>query len=112
MQPPAAGVPSMPEVAADMPTNHASERTAILAVLSEIFRSVLDDPDIEVTMETTCDDLPCWDPMNHITIVVEAEYRFDIQFRTAEIEDLTRVSELVRLIETKRAVAHVHALPG
>ena len=95
-----------------MPTIHAAERPAILAALSDIFRSVLEDPDIEVTMETTSDDLPCWDSMNHISIVVEAEYRFDIQFRTAEIEDLTRISELVRLIETKRAVAHVHGLIG
>jgi acyl carrier protein len=94
-----------PEIAADMPKNHAADRTAILAALTDIFRSVFEDSDLELTIETTSDDLPCWDSMNHIAIVVEAEYRFDIQFRTAEIEDLTRVSELVRLIETKRAVA-------
>jgi acyl carrier protein len=88
-----------------MPNNRAADRTAILAVLTDIFRSVFEDADLELTMETTSDDLQCWDSMNHIAIVVEAEYRFDIQFQTAEIEDLTRVSELVRLIETKRLVA-------
>jgi acyl carrier protein len=88
-----------------MSENHATDRTAILAALADIFRSVFEDSDLELTMETTSDDLPCWDSMNQIAIVVEAEYRFDIQFRTAEIADLTRVSELVRLIETKRAVA-------
>jgi acyl carrier protein len=88
-----------------MPKNHAADRTAILAALTDIFRSVFEDAELELTMETTSDDLPCWDSMNHIAIVVEAEYRFDIQFQTVEIEDLTRVSDLVRLIETKRAVA-------
>jgi acyl carrier protein len=88
-----------------MPNNRAADRTAILAALTDIFRSVFEDADLELAMETTSDDLPCWDSMNHIAIVVEAEYRFDIQFQTAEIDDLTHVSELVRLIETKRAVA-------
>jgi acyl carrier protein len=91
-----------------MRTDHAAERATILAGLIDIFRTVLEDPDLELTMETTSDDLPCWDSINHIAIVVEAECRFDIEFRTVEIEDLTRVRELVRLIETKRAVAHGH----
>jgi acyl carrier protein len=93
-----------------MPTNHAAGRMAILVTLTDIFRSVLDDPDIEVTMETTYGDLPCCDSMNHITIVVEAVHRLDIEFRTDEIEDLTSISGLFRLIETKRPVAHVHSL--
>ena len=88
-----------------MPNNCAADRTAILAALTDIFRFAFEDPDLELTMETTSDDLPRWDSMNHIAVVVEAEYRFDIQFQTVEIEDLTCVSDLVRLIETKRAVA-------
>ena len=54
-------------------------------------------------MEMPLDDLPCWDSMNQIAIVVEANSCFDIQFRTAEIADLTRVSELVRLINNHEA---------
>ena len=40
--------------------------------------------------------------MAHIALVVEAECRFGITFRTAEIEALRRVGDLVRLIEAKR----------
>ncbi len=43
--------------------------------------------------------------MNHIALVVEAECRFDIQFQTAEIEELTSVRDLVRMIQAKRAQA-------
>ena len=53
----------------------------------------------------TSDDLPAWDSMNHITVVVEAECRFDIQFQPAEIEQLTTVRDLVRMIQAKRAQA-------
>jgi acyl carrier protein len=51
--------------------------------------------------------VPCWDSMNHIALVVEAECRFGIEFRTSEIEDLKSISELVRAIETK--LTRVHA---
>jgi acyl carrier protein len=93
-----------PEVAADMSTNHEAERAAILAELTDIFRSVSEDPGVELTLETTSDDLPCWDSMNHIAIMVEAECRFDIQFQTAEIEDLKSIGELVQMIQAKRSV--------
>jgi acyl carrier protein len=84
-----------------MPAKH----DAILAEVVDIFRTVFEDPTLELTPETTSDDLPSWDSMNHITIVVEAECRFDIQFRTAEIEQLKSVGELVQVIEAKCALA-------
>ena len=87
-----------------MATNHAAEQAATLAAVTEIFRSVFEDPTLELTLDMTPDDLPCWDSMNHITVVVEAECRFDIQFQTAEIEELRSVGGMVRQIQTKRAL--------
>jgi acyl carrier protein len=40
--------------------------------------------------------------MNHITIVVEAERRFGIKVRTAEIERLRNVGDFMTLIAAKR----------
>jgi acyl carrier protein len=90
-----------------MPTSRAIDQVAILVELTDIFRSVLGDPCLELSLATTSDDLPGWDSLSHITLVVEAECRFDIEFRTAEIEELTSVSELVRMIQAKLAVVHV-----
>jgi hypothetical protein len=39
-----------------MPINHHADGTAVPAELAEIFRSVLRDPDIELTLQTTSDD--------------------------------------------------------
>jgi acyl carrier protein len=90
-----------------MSTDHTIDRAAILAEVTDIFRSVLQDLRIELTPGMTSDDLPAWDSMNHIALVVEAECRFDIQFQTAEIEDVTSVGDLVRMIQGK--LARVHA---
>ncbi len=76
----------------------------ILAELTEIFRTVLDDDGLVLTPETTAADVPAWDSMNHITIVVEAERHFGIKVRTAEIEALRNVGDFVTLIAAKRGV--------
>ena len=43
-----------------MPKILAADRSEILMGLTDIFRSVFEDPDLELTLETTSDDLPCW----------------------------------------------------
>ncbi len=74
----------------------------VMAGVTEIFRSVFNDPDLELTPRSTADEIPAWDSMTHITLIVEAECRFGVLFQAAEIESLHSVGELVRAIEAKR----------
>ena len=74
---------------------------AILAEVTAIARSVFEDPSLELTPETTSDDVPRWDSLAHIALVVEAECHFDVQFQVAEIEEVKNVGELLRLIQAK-----------
>jgi acyl carrier protein len=62
---------------------------------------VFEDPSLEVTLQTSSDDVPRWDSLRHIALIVEAECRFDIRFHSNEIEELKSVGELVRLIQAK-----------
>ena len=80
-------------------------RDTILAEVADVARQVFEDPTLELTMDTTSDDVPRWDSMSHITLVVEFESRFDVRFETMAIEELRSVGELVRLIEQKLALA-------
>lgn len=73
----------------------------ILASLTRILREAFEDPSFLATMETTAEDVPAWDSMSHITIVVEVERRFGVKFRTAEIEELHDVGDFVRLIAAR-----------
>ena len=75
----------------------------ILSDLTAILREVLDDPALVLTAATSAADIPGWDSMAHIALVVEVECRFGIQFQAAEIEALRQVGDLVALIEAKRA---------
>ena len=80
-------------------------RDTILAEVADVARQVFEDPALELTLDTSSDDVPRWDSMSHITLVVECECRFDIRFETMAIEELRSGGELVRLIEQKLALA-------
>ncbi|TLU70598.1 acyl carrier protein [Lichenicoccus roseus] len=69
--------------------------------LTAIFRDVFDDDSIVLRDDMTADDIPEWDSMSHVTLVVATEQTFGIKFRTAEIEEMHDVGDFVRLIGAK-----------
>ena len=77
----------------------------VLAQITDIFRDLLGDPTLELSASSSPDDLPGWDSMTHIALVVEAECRFGVQFHTAEIEQLRTVGDLLRCVEMKQTRA-------
>lgn len=77
------------------------DEAAIYSRLTDIFQQVLQDDTIVLTPETTAEDVPGWDSMNHVFLVVEVERRFGIKFQTADMEDLKNVGEFAALISRK-----------
>ncbi len=73
--------------------------------LVETIRAMLDNYETPITLETQAAEVPQWDSINHINIVVAVESVFKIKFRTAEIERLRNVGDFVELIEQKLAQA-------
>jgi len=75
----------------------------VLSKISTIIRDVLDEPSLDITLQTTAADVEKWDSFNHINITVAIEMAFGIKFKTAEVEELRNVGELVALTEKKLA---------
>jgi len=76
---------------------------AVFSEVASIIRNVLDAPSLELTPQTTASDVELWDSFNHLNIVVAIEMTFGVKFKTAEIEELRNVGELVALVENKVA---------
>ncbi len=76
-----------------------------LTEITAILRYILRDTDIEPTPRTRFEDLAAWDSMDLVSVVVEAECRFDIQFEVAEIDRLVTVGDLAGMIAAKQALA-------
>ncbi len=77
--------------------------TEILNALNPVFRDVFDDDNIILTANTTAEDIEGWDSQAHVNLIVAAEVRFGVRFRTAELESLHDVGQFVQLIHTKLA---------
>jgi acyl carrier protein len=77
--------------------------TAILARLTGILRDVLEDPDVELGMQTTRPEVPRWDSFAYITFIVGVETEFGIRFPLADVESFQTVGDIVNAIETLRA---------
>jgi len=75
----------------------------LYATLADVMCDVFDRDDIVIGPETTAQDVPGWDSQAHITLIVAAEQRFGIRFRTAEFESLRNVGDFVNLIDAKLA---------
>jgi acyl carrier protein len=76
-----------------------------LTEITTILRDVLGDRALDPTPITRFGDLFGWDSMDLVTVVVEVECRFDIQFDVREIEGLSTIGDLVGMIAMKRALA-------
>ncbi len=71
------------------------------SLLQEIFRDVFDDEELEITEETTAEDIEGWDSLTHIQIIVGIEKKFEIKFSAVEIKASENVGEFIELIDRK-----------
>jgi acyl carrier protein len=78
---------------------------AILSEIITILRDVLRDNDIELKPTTRFDDLAGWDSMDLVTIVVEVECRFSLQFELPDIDRLNTIGDLLAMTVAKQALA-------
>ena len=71
----------------------------ILSKVEAIVRDVLDDPTVALTLHTVAQDVPGWDSMAHISIIVALEQEFGMKFKTASLEAAQNTGDLVKLIK-------------
>lgn len=69
--------------------------------LNNIFRSVFDNPNIQITDDTTSNDIIGWDSFSHINLISTIEIHFDIEFTQSEAFGFKTVGELIQSIESK-----------
>ena len=59
----------------------------------------LDDFDLEDS--TIAPDVPGWDSLNHINIIVAVEETFNVKFKSMELLRLKNVGDLQKLLDSK-----------
>jgi acyl carrier protein len=69
--------------------------------LTSAFHDVFDDDTIKLTPDLTAADIPEWDSLNHIRLIIAVQKRFGVSFSAAEVSELKNVGDLAELIERK-----------
>jgi acyl carrier protein len=79
------------------------EREQTLAQVQGIIRDVLDNDAIELVYATVASEVPYWDSLAHIRIMVAVEKFFQIRFEVDELNSFEDVGSLVDGVIAKRA---------
>ena len=71
--------------------------------LTDIFRTLFNQPDLVLRNDLTAAEVPGWDSFNHVNLILQIEQEFGLRFQVDEISDLQNVGKLIRLIDSKMA---------
>ena len=78
--------------------------------LTELLQSLFRDPGLVVHDQLNANDVPAWDSLNHVNLVIQVEEEFGVRFRNAEVLALANVGDLKRLLRKKLEAAS-HTAP-
>lgn len=73
--------------------------------LTPIFRDVFEDDGINLSPGLTAADVPGWDSLSHIRLILQIQKEFGIKFSAAQTTGLKNVGELAELIGAKSQAA-------
>ena len=69
--------------------------------LTEIFRNVFGDDTLVVAPTLTAKDVPGWDSLRNIRLMLTVERAYGVRFSASEIGKLQNVGDLARLVQAK-----------
>ena len=73
------------------------KREEIYERLTEVFEDVF-DREVELSDETTAEDIPGWDSLRHIMLIGAVEDEFDIKFDMKAVRECKNVGAMVDII--------------
>ena len=79
------------------------EKSEIESRLTPIFRDVFNDDALVVTEDMTAAEVPTWDSLSNINMIIAVEKAFGVKFSIKDVRNLKNVGELLDLIKRKAA---------
>jgi acyl carrier protein len=83
------------------PSPAGAVNQTLLAQMQEIFRDVLERPELVITAESNSETVEGWDSLIHVVLGVAITHRYKVKFALSEMKRLTNVGDLVRELELK-----------
>ena len=71
--------------------------------IQTVFREILDDPELKIDSSTGPNDIPDWDSVVQVKIILALEEAFGIRFTTSEVAESHTVRDFLRVLERGNA---------
>lgn len=69
--------------------------------LKKTILKVLRLEDYEINHDTRADEVPGWDSLNHINVILAVEKEYMVRFKNVEILKLKNIGDLQKLVDSK-----------
>ncbi len=69
--------------------------------LSEVFKIVFDDDELNVNEESSANDVEGWDSMTHVLLLSAIEEKYGIEFNQKEVRKFQTVGDLLNSVNNK-----------
>ena len=76
--------------------------SAIYQTLTGLFQDVFEDDALVLHPDLTANEVDGWDSLSHIQMLLAVEQAFIVRFSAAQVSSLSRLGDLVALIESKQ----------
>ncbi len=70
----------------------------ILNEIEKVFRTVFDEPDLQISKSMTANEVELWDSLSHIEMLTEVESVFEINIPFEEVVSMSNVGDLAAYI--------------
>lgn len=68
---------------------------------SEVLKTIADVLKTEIDENTMKIDVPSWDSLKHIQLIMEVEEKFDVEIPIEKVPDIDSISILLKLVEAE-----------
>ncbi|MGE5679379.1 MAG: acyl carrier protein [Bacillota bacterium] len=69
--------------------------------LKKAILEALEIEDYDIHDETTADQVPGWDSLSHVNVILAVEKEFNLRFKSMEVLKLKKVGDLQKLVDSK-----------
>lgn len=69
--------------------------------LKKTILSALHLEDFEIQGDTRADEVPGWDSLNHINVILAVENEYKVRFKNIEVLKLKNIGDLQKLVDSK-----------
>lgn len=80
------------------------ESKILLVELNQVFVSVFEDPEIDISLLSSAKEIHNWNSMNHILLITAIEERFGVSFELDDLIMMNNVADIISVLKSKISV--------